>query len=361
MGINKKDEVISFVKSYFYDYLTLRDYNKIISYFSEDITWFGTGIGEICNNGTEAQQLMRDDIKQMPDSLTLFNDRFNAYEINDNTFIVWGIFSAAASTSAEGDFLFEGVRATAVCTYNDVRWSVRHFHVSLPHRDQDKDEFYPLKEIEGQNLKLQQLVQQKTAEIEKQKEQLEIANHRIREVNSELITANIKLSTLNEILREQASTDILTDTLNHHYIMKRLSWELDRSKEINQPLCILMIDLDHYKEINDKYGHVIGDKVLAEFPAIIKKKLRKSDSIGRYGGEEFLVILPDSELDEAVIIAQRIKEAIYNHKFTEYDIGISASIGVSYCKPDYTAEKFINDADKMLYKAKESGRNTVAF
>lgn len=354
------NEAIALVRSYFYDYLTARDFQKITAYFSKDITWFGTGAGEICHNLTEARQLISDDLQQMPMSLYIDNDWFKAYEVSSNTFIVWGGFSASTHTGLGAEISFEGVRITAICTYAAHNWTMRHFHVSLAAAGQELDEFYPIKEVERQNMRLQELVEEKTVETEEQKRQLEEAYLRIHDINAQLILANRKLGILNEMLKEQASNDILTSTLNHYYIVERLAFEIAQAADIPQPLCIIMLDLDHFKAVNDTFGHVTGDKLLVKIAEIMRTALRKSDAIGRYGGEEFLIVLPNTKLKEAASIAERIRQAIAGHLYTDFRISMTASLGVAQYTPGRTVEHLIDAADNVLYRAKVLGRNQVA-
>lgn len=356
---DRLDKAIEWVKSFFFDYLTLREYDNVISYFADDITWFGTGIGEICHSKREALQMMKDDLEQMLDPMNMHDNWFNSYQLSSDTYVVWGCFSASTNTGVDHEITFDGVRVTAICTMNDNGWAVRHFHASLASSGQEEGEYYPLKEVEAQNQRLQQLVAQKTLEIQEQKQQLELANYRIKKINAELIAANEQLGVLNDILRKQASTDLLTSTLNRYYIINRLEYELNQLESVWRPFCIMMLDLDNFKGANDQYGHLNGDRVLEEIASVLKSNLRRNDLVGRYGGDEFLIILPNTELEEAVSIAERIRKAVGDSTYTEHLITITTSIGIAQYRSGYSAEDFINLADRRLYMAKATGRDKV--
>jgi diguanylate cyclase (GGDEF)-like protein len=165
-------------------------------------------------------------------------------------------------------------------------------------------------------------------------------------------------------LNNMANYDFLTEIYNRRRLMEEIEKELLRAKECCNSISILMIDIDHFKRINDKYGHLIGDEVLRKVAQICKDKLRTTDVIGRYGGEEFIVMLPSTNKENAEVIAERIRESIQNLKmnFKEGEVNITVSIGITCAiiKDNTTdIEKMIHEADKGLYHAKNHGRNQV--
>ena len=123
---------------------------------------------------------------------------------------------------------------------------------------------------------------------------------------------------------------------------------------------LLMLDIDHFKNVNDTYGHDMGDFVLKELCSAIKNMIRKTDIFGRWGGEEFLLILPNTNKDEAISIATKIRNIIENHKF-DYIPQVTISIGVSVYNEKSRKEIFLKKVDDALYKAKSSGRNCVEY
>ncbi len=158
-----------------------------------------------------------------------------------------------------------------------------------------------------------------------------------------------------------ATHDSLTKVCTRGFFLNNLKLEFIRYNRYKKPFCLLMIDVDHFKSINDKHGHAAGDIVLSGIAEIIKNNIRKSDFIGRYGGEEFIVLLPETTYKEAIIVAESLRKAISNHQF--HILGtVTISCGISQIHDGtISIEEFINDADKKMYKAKESGRNRVVY
>lgn len=158
-------------------------------------------------------------------------------------------------------------------------------------------------------------------------------------------------------------TDYLTGLYNHRYAHERLESELNRARRQDEPLAVIMIDLDRFKGVNDAYGHLAGDQVLREVGRILKETCRNYDVAARYGGEEFLVILPGTKLDDAVMISMRIRELIEACDFQAggKTLRVTASFGVTEYTHDQTKAKdeLVGHADRALYRAKAAGRNRV--
>lgn len=158
-------------------------------------------------------------------------------------------------------------------------------------------------------------------------------------------------------------TDELTRLFNFRYFNQALSLEMERTRRSGQPTCLIMLDLDHFKAVNDAYGHESGNAVLHHISDLIKKTVRRLDIPCRYGGEEFAIILPDTTLEQGVRFANRLRLIIENSpaKTSDALLGIEASFGVDvYTKGDQLEEKeFIEKVDAFLYLAKQEGRNKV--
>ena len=168
---------------------------------------------------------------------------------------------------------------------------------------------------------------------------------------------------MQEKLELQATTDFLTELYNRRFFSRRLEEELSRVKRnINTTSSLMMFDLDRFKQINDSLGHLSGDIVLKKFADLLKHNSRKTDILGRIGGEEFAMILPDTKLEDAFGLANKIKEELAN-KELEIDgnkLHITVSIGLtSFTYEDKSYDTAIARADSALYKAKENGRNRV--
>jgi diguanylate cyclase (GGDEF)-like protein len=165
-------------------------------------------------------------------------------------------------------------------------------------------------------------------------------------------------------LKELSIRDGLTDLFNHRHTLERVTEEYSRVARYHEALSVLMIDLDHFKEVNDRHGHQAGDRVLRETAAVFKEGLRAVDLLGRYGGEEFLALLPHTGLTEAASTAERLRRRLERHVFpvSEAGLKITASIGVSsYPAAGIdSADALVRAADDALYQAKQAGRNRVA-
>jgi len=169
------------------------------------------------------------------------------------------------------------------------------------------------------------------------------------------------------LLEQESITDPLTSVYNRRYLERRLDEEFERAQRYRLPLSILMIDIDHFKKINDTYGHQTGDLVLSYLGRLLLDAMRTSDIVARYGGEEFIIIAPNICGHTAQGLAERLREHIHNHKLVlsntpkqHQEIAITASIGVADLdERTDTAEKLIALADQALYQAKRDGRNRV--
>jgi len=178
---------------------------------------------------------------------------------------------------------------------------------------------------------------------------------------------NMMVSQLNQSqakLEKLATQDVLTKLSNRKQILQVLHSRFEHYQRYKNPFSVLMIDVDHFKNVNDTYGHMTGDMVLSNIGQIFKDTLRSFDSPGRYGGEEFLVILADSEEDDARNVAERVRLAVANHSFIyeKKKIHVTVSIGIAKISIyDRDANSLINRADRALYMAKENGRNLVTY
>lgn len=181
-----------------------------------------------------------------------------------------------------------------------------------------------------------------------------------RQMESELERKNQELEQLNQVLLLQANTDDLTSIYNHRFIFQRLREEVERADRYHLPLSIMMLDLDHFKSINDRLGHQIGDIVLNRVAQTIKQTLRQIDIAGRYGGEEFLVILPQTSLEDAVPVAERIRERVSAISLEGVKPKVTISIGVAAFY-DESESELLARADRLLYLAKANGRNRVEY
>lgn len=163
--------------------------------------------------------------------------------------------------------------------------------------------------------------------------------------------SNIKLEKL-------SITDGLTGLYNHRYIVDLTSRLIEEAKRYKQALSVSMIDIDNFKSINDTYGHPLGDEVLIKLASTFEEKVRKTDYAGRYGGEEFLIVLKHTDISGAIDVIERIRSSIENLKWQKKDLKITISSGV-YQRTDEDTSLLISKADQLLLKAKKNGKNRV--
>jgi diguanylate cyclase (GGDEF)-like protein len=183
----------------------------------------------------------------------------------------------------------------------------------------------------------------------------------ISSIRRELSINRKKLQSSLTVIREMAIHDDLTGFYNRHHLMDLIDSENNRSDRTGSVYSLVMMDIDKFKNINDTYGHQIGDQVLRTFAAVIRSVLRKTDFCGRYGGEEFLVVLTQTDLKAAKVFAERIRDCVENSFFPCLgpDSRVTVSIGLTEYRTNEKTEKTISRADELLYKAKNGGRNRV--
>ncbi|MEZ4600562.1 MAG: GGDEF domain-containing protein [Syntrophotaleaceae bacterium] len=201
--------------------------------------------------------------------------------------------------------------------------------------------------------------------------ELSVLNLSYEQMNRALVEKTVKLELLtaelekkNKLLERLANVDGLTEAFNHRYFQDFLDREINRSKRRSHCLSLILVDIDHFKSFNDRFGHQAGDEVLRQFCNVCRFKLREYDLFARYGGEEFAIILPETPVDAAQVVAEKIRGEVAGHDF-EYDFvchHVTASFGVAgMCLDDDSLDKnqLISAADKALFQAKKKGRNQV--
>lgn len=179
--------------------------------------------------------------------------------------------------------------------------------------------------------------------------------------NLELLDQLAKVRELSNQLAEAATHDELTGLYNYGFFIHRLAEEIDRSHRYHRPLALLMGDVDHFKQVNDRYGHQVGNIVLQSVAEIFASDVRNTDIAARYGGEEFALILPETTGDEARVVAEHIRIAI-EEKRVPGAPDVTISLGISeYQELDSSSASLIKRADRALYQAKKDGRNRVTL
>jgi diguanylate cyclase (GGDEF)-like protein len=155
-----------------------------------------------------------------------------------------------------------------------------------------------------------------------------------------------------------AITDTLTGLWNRRHFEERVGHEIIKANRYKQPLSVLIFDIDHFKSVNDSYGHLVGDRVLVELCKMARQHTRDSDLLARWGGEEFIMLMPNTGPNEAMAVTEKLRANFASHHFA--DAGrITASFGIAPYQPGESVDHWISRADAALYEAKQEGRNTV--
>lgn len=185
---------------------------------------------------------------------------------------------------------------------------------------------------------------------------------RLRYVNDRLQSQLIEIGLLQSKLREQAIRDPLTNLFNRRYLEETLERELARAAREQYSICVIMIDLDHFKRINDTYGHEAGDHLLKALAATLSEQSRRGDFVCRYGGEEFVIVMPNISIETAYERAERLRNTLNSLSlpYGYYSLSVTISMGIA-CYPvnGQTREAILRAADQAMYAAKEAGRDHI--
>jgi len=196
-------------------------------------------------------------------------------------------------------------------------------------------------------------------------------NSRIRSevdvLNSRLQQSQLQIEKLRSSLSESQNLgmlDAVTQLKNRHWLEANLPREVKTAAESNEPLCLIMADVDHFKKINDTFGHTVGDEILRRFGELLSKNIKGRDTAVRYGGEEFVVVLPQTQIDGADNLGEQIRGELQRKKWMHHKTGkpigmVTASFGVAELRPGDGPESLLERADAKLYEAKAAGRNCV--
>jgi diguanylate cyclase (GGDEF)-like protein len=200
------------------------------------------------------------------------------------------------------------------------------------------------------------------APIRNQEGQVDMACVSISDVTDAVISRE-RLKASKQRLEELSRIDHLTEVANRRHFMEHLVQEINRHQRQDLPLSLAILDIDHFKKVNDNHGHLCGDKALVDFAKLVSASLRKYDMIGRYGGEEFCLLLPATNLETAIAVLERIRASLAETVFQWEDVSfrLTASMGVVSTQdhPGFSIDSLMRLADEALYQAKASGRDRV--
>lgn len=194
-------------------------------------------------------------------------------------------------------------------------------------------------------------------------EELRALHGKIEKTNESFVKRNLELQDIQEQLKMLAAHDVLTGLYNRRYILERIEEKLPEIKRYQLDCCFVIMDIDHFKDVNDHYGHIGGDDVLKAVAQLLKNGVRQGDIVARYGGEEFLLFLPMTDLGAAQILVERLRITLeeHVHLIGKDSLKVTASFGIAQHEVHDSTDKSIARADKALYKAKEAGRNRIVI
>ena len=187
----------------------------------------------------------------------------------------------------------------------------------------------------------------------------------LEEANQQLAARVVELTRLNNEIQRLANEDVLTGCFNRRHFMEVATQEIQRSRRYKHSLSFLMLDIDHFKGFNDRYGHQVGDQLLCHLVSLCQDQLRTADTLGRYGGEEFVALMPETDRDGAWDVSERLRAEIEKMKINtlEGKLSITVSMGLTSLESGFdetqTLDTLIRSADKALFAAKDAGRNCI--
>jgi len=207
-------------------------------------------------------------------------------------------------------------------------------------------------ELNKKNIDLKQAYHEIEKRVEKRTDELNTAKRKLEKANEQLRKDK-------KLLKFSSITDGLTKLYNHNHIINLLGQEINRSGRYGNRFSVFMMDIDHFKRINDRYGHQFGDQVLKDIGMLVKNNLRKADIAGRYGGEEFLIIMPETDINSAFLLGERLRRGIEKHQWGIDQLKVTISGGIVEYDGKLDYKGILRKADRLLYSAKEKGRNRI--
>ena len=273
-----------------------------------------------------------------------------------------------AESINSGELIYRSQLALSRALESESRWEEALRHYKAFH---EKWEQVASEETERKTRAL--MVQYEVETTQKEKEIYRLKNVELVDLNNDLKALTQSLQEIGqekshlleelkrkaELLQQQAKVDSLTGLWNRRHIDVELENEFQRARRFSHPLSIVMADLDHFKNINDRYSHILGDEVLRTVSQLIRKTCRNIDVVARYGGEEFLIYFPETSGERAFIACEKVRKVVENYPWAELDSDLRVTISMGICD-DLTVsnhERMISAADAKLYEAKNAGRN----
>jgi diguanylate cyclase (GGDEF)-like protein len=305
-----------------------RDLGRTLALATPDMCGFGTGPDEIVLDLEQVRVILARQFSEATQATLQETQILKCVPLPPDACLIMALLVYAV----ELDGVLETLRPrfSFVMRRDEGRWRVLHLHASVPWSVQKEGESYPLKDIEDRNRKLEWLVAERTSELNR---------------------------TL-ELLQRLATTDKLTGIHNRAKLDELIADEHRYLQRHPRSSSIAILDVDHFKDINDCHGHMIGDRVLQEVAFVLGDCVREVDRVGRWGGEEFIILIPDATAAGTRVVAERIQEKLREHDFS-VSKPVTVSVGIAQYRLGESVDSWISRADEMLYQAKNSGRNRI--
>ena len=315
----------------FLDATTSKDIKASKKLLAKGYTSFGTGTDEIILDLGKAFAFLEREYGQADREIKYETELLTCREISDSLCLLMVLITQKVLVLGQEE-VSGPARYSVFMRQERKVWKILHLHTSFPWGVQKEDEAYRITQLEEKNKLLREAVYVKTKQHEK---------------------ALLDLSNL-------ATIDKLTGAVNRFRFEEVVEQELKRVQRYGDDVSLLLVDIDQYKQVNDSFGHLAGDRVLKQFVEIIQVQLRETDMLARWGGDEFAVLLPKQSLEMARKVAGRIRRVVTKHDFN-IPLKLTASVGVSQYKEGESFDDWLKRAGDLLYLAKETGRDKVVW
>lgn len=312
-------------------YLTERDLSKTTALFADSFSGFGTGLEERSCNKSEAILLFEKDIESAPNQINVHFHKKKFFLMDTNNALVTTELDME-TVILDQKVKFNHLRMMMVMHQSEGKVEIVGMHLSFPTDVHDDDESFPLKELEDRTHLLRKMVDERTKSLKEAYQEL-----------TNLI-----------------NRDHLTQLSSRHFFEEALINEENRREKFKRDYALILLDIDDFKNINDQYGHLTGDEVLKMVATTIRKMARKTDVVARWGGDEFVILLPETDLKTAVAIGETIRESVKNGAY-KLESEITLSIGVSSTLTNRKNISLFKSADEAMYQAKKARKNEIAY
>lgn len=308
-------------------FLTKRSEEGTLALLGSKICGFSTGSDEVAHNLSEAKALLARDFQQAPHPFKVTVHFVHPQQLSKKAGFVQAQLDISTQIN-ERKITLKNLRITTVFEYEHGRWELQHMHISLPSVRQQKGEAWPIAELEERTHQLEQMVSDRTHE-------LRVALNRLKVL---------------------ATTDKLTDLHNRAHFDEEIKVHFEHLRRYNNTASLVLLDIDHFKQVNDTYGHQFGDQVLKELAELTRAHTRSVDTLARWGGEEFILLLPETDIKGAKKYAEKLRKAVRKHDFQTLK-PLTISLGIAEYAGDKSYSNWLRRTDDALYQAKDAGRN----